>query len=207
MSLYRLVSGFRGSRRAVSPSLKNRRVDFRSNPRQRLLPSDTCHQAGHHIAGATLKTLRHLTLRYNPPHGKSGISSQATSPGTEPSLFPNGSSQPGHLSTRRSKQRWGPPRERNVCCGPCSDCGGSEGPLGKDQGRQVRISPWREQAHDVGWGSQKNCSGSKGSMGKMAKGTEDGISGHIRSQTKCRRGHIKAASGNGVLSNSSSSDA
>ena len=54
MSLCRLVSDFRGSSRAVSPSLKSRRVDFRSNPRQRLLSSDTCHQAGQHITGATL---------------------------------------------------------------------------------------------------------------------------------------------------------
>src|SRR5437899_812177 len=75
----------------------------------------------------------------------------------------------------RTKQQRRPPHKRNICGWACPDRGSTEGPLGTDQGTQVRISRWLEQAHDVGCSPKKNRSRSKGSMGEMAKGTEDGI--------------------------------
>jgi hypothetical protein len=73
--------------------------------------------------------------------------------------------------------------------------------LGKDQGTQVRIVPWREQAHDVTCRPKKNRSRSKGALGEMAKGTEDGIKRHARSNKLLAGSHrgIEAPSGNQVF--------
>lgn len=49
--------------------------------------------------------------------------------------------------------------------------------MGTDQRTQVRINPWREQAHDVTCSPKKNRSRSKGTLGEMAEGAEDGVKG------------------------------